>query len=185
MAKKTKEKKDITNDQEAPELQPKEQAEEPEKIEEVDEITKLKEQISDLEDKLKREKADAINYRRRIDEEKMRALRYGNEELVLEILPVLDNFERAIDMDDDNPDDEVSRFLEGVKMIHENLKSTLGRFDVEVIDELNEPFDPSCHDAVATECVTGVEPNTVIEVLQKGYRLKDKVIRPAIVKVSE
>lgn len=151
----------------------------------VDEIAQLKEKVSELEDKLMREKADSINYRRRLDEEKMRILRYSNEEIVLGILPVLDNFERAISMDDDNLDDEVSKFLEGFKMIYENFKKTLERFEVKAIEEKNQPFDPNCHDAVATECVAGVEPNMVIEVLQKGYMLKDKVIRPAIVKVSE
>lgn len=151
----------------------------------LDEITELKNKINELEDKLLREKAEAINYRRRLDEEKMRLLRYANEELVLEILPVLDNFERAISMDDDNLDDEVSRFLEGFKMIYEGLKKGLERFDVVPIAEKNQPFDPSCHEAVATECVSGVEPNMVIDILQKGYKLKDKVIRPAIVKVSE
>jgi molecular chaperone GrpE len=150
-----------------------------------EELTKLHDKVKELEEKNLRDKAELINYRRRKDEELARMLKYSNEDLVKEILPMLDNFERAIDMDDDNLDDEVSKFLSGFKMIYANLKSVLEKYEIRAIDGKNKPFDPTYHQAVMTDKVDDVESGMVIEVLQKGYILKDKVIRPAMVRVSE
>lgn len=149
--------------------------------------TKLEEAltlINDLNDKLLREKAEQINYRRRKDEEVTRMLKYANEDLVMEMLPIIDNFESAIKMDDQNLEDEVSKFLQGFKMIYCNLVSILEKFDAKPIDGNNKPFDPAYHQAVMTE-KSDMEPGMIIEVLRKGYILKDKVLRPAMVKVSE
>ena len=125
-----------------------------------------------------------INYRKRKDEDVMRMLKYKDEDLVLEMLPIIDNFESAIKMDDDNLEDEVSKFLQGFKMIYGNLLGVLEKYEVKPIDGNNKPFDPSFHQAVLTE-KGDMEPGMVIEVLRKGYILKDKVLRPAMVKVSE
>ena len=153
---------------------------------------KYKKQIQELEEKIKgyeekslRDKAEMINYRRRKEEETSNMLKYCNEDLIKQLLPVIDNFERAIKMDDDNLEDEVSKFLSGFKMIYSNLALTLQNFEVKAIDGANKPFDPVYHDAVMTEHRDGLEPGMIIEVLQKGYMLKDRVIRPAMVKVSE
>ena len=132
-----------------------------------------------------RDKAEMINYRRRKEEETSKMLKYCNEDLIKQLLPVIDNFERAIKMDDDNLEDEVSKFLSGFKMIYSNLALTLQNFEVKAIDGANKPFDPVYHDAVMTEHRDDLEPGMIIEVLQKGYMLKDRVIRPAMVKVSE
>lgn len=148
-------------------------------------IKELEEKNKELEEKNLREKAELINYRKRKDEEVSKMLKYANEDLVMEILPILDNFERAINMDDDNLENEVSKFLSGFKMIYCNFKSTLEKYDIKAIDGANKPFDPTYHQAVLTETVDGVEAGMVIEIMQKGYMLKDKVIRPAMVKVSE
>lgn len=148
-------------------------------------IKELEEKIKELETKSLASQADMINYRKRKDEEVARMMKYANEDLASELLQTIDNFERAIKMDDDNLDDEVSKFLEGFKMIYCNLVSTLEKYDVKAIDGSNKEFDPTYHQAVMTEHVDGTEPGMVIEVLQKGYLLKDKVIRPAMVKVSE
>ena len=148
-------------------------------------VKELEAKIKELEEKNLREKAELINYRKRKDEEVIRMLKYANEDLALEILPILDNFERAIGMDDQNLQDEVSKFLSGFKMIYCNFKNTLEKYEIKAIDGANKPFDPTYHQAVLTESVDGVEPGIVIEVMQKGYLLKDKVIRPAMVKVSE
>ena len=150
-----------------------------------DKTKELEEQIKLLEQKILVKDADLINYRKRKDEEVTRMLKYSNEDLVKEILPVLDNFERAINMDDDNLEDEVSKFLEGFKMIYCHLKETLEKYEVVAIDGSNKPFDPTYHQAVLTEKREDFEPGMVIEVMQKGYLLKDKVIRPAMVRVSE
>ena len=88
-------------------------------------------------------------------------------------------------MDDKNLEDEVSKFLAGFKMIYCGLVGTMEKYGVKAIDGVNKPFDPVYHQAVMTEKREGVEPGMVIEVLQKGYLLKDKVIRPAMVRVSE
>ena len=130
-------------------------------------------------------KADLINYRKRKDEEVERTLKYANEDIAKDLLPIVDNFERAISLDDDNLDDELSKFLEGFKMIYCHLTDVLNKFEVKAIDGNKKPFDPVYHQAVLTEKVEGMEPGIVIEVMQKGYLLKDKVIRAAMVKVSE
>ena len=141
--------------------------------------------IKELEDSLLRSKAEFINYRKRLEEEQSRLLKYCNEDLIKDVLPILDNFERAIKMDDTNLDDEVSKFLSGFKMIYCNLVNILKSYGVIEIDGNNKPFDPTYHEAIMTEKRDGVQPGMVLEVLQKGYILKDKVIRPAMVKVSE
>ena len=152
---------------------------------------KLEQKIEELEIKLKEAeekaliaKADMINYRKRKDEEIVRMLKYSAEDIVRELLPVVDNFERAIKMDDNNLEDELSKFLEGFKMIYCNLVSILEKNEVKQIDGNNKPFDPTYHQAVMTEASDN-EKDIVLEVLQKGYLYKDKVIRPAMVKVSE
>ena len=157
-----------------------------------EEKNKYKEIIEELKSELKKKdqevlvaKADLINYRKRKDEEVVRMLKFCNEDLIKQILPIMDNFERAIKLDDDNLEDEVSKFLEGFKMIYCNMQNVMGNFDVKQIDGANKPFDPVYHNAIMVEPKEGVEPGMVLEVLQKGYIYKDKVIRPAMVKVSE
>lgn len=150
-----------------------------ERIKELELINK------ELENKLLLSQADAINYRKRKDEEMSKMLKFCNEDLVKELLPIIDTFERAIDMDDDNLEDEVSKFLSGFKMMYCNLISILESYGVKAIDGSNKPFDPTYHQAVMTEKSDKLESGMIIEVLQKGYLLKDKVIRPAMVKVSE
>ena len=88
-------------------------------------------------------------------------------------------------MDDENLEDEVSKFLSGFKMIYVDFKNTMEKFEVIAIDGNNKPFDPTYHQAVMTDKVEGAEPGMVLEVLQKGYLLKDRVVRPAMVRVSE
>ena len=151
----------------------------------TDKLNEAYNMISELEDKLLREKAELVNYRKRKEEETERLLKYSSEDIAKSLLPIVDNFERAINMDDDNLDDEVSKFLSGFKMIYCNLVSVLEKNGIKAIDGANKPFDPAFHQAIMTEKREGVEPEMVIEVLQKGYLLKDKVIRPAMVKVSE
>ena len=143
------------------------------------------EKIKKLEEEVLKAKADNINYRKRKDEEVGRMLEFSNEDIVRDILPSIDNFERAINLDDDNLDDELSKFLTGFKMIYCHLIEVLEKYDVKAIDDVRKPFDPKFHQAVLTEKIDGVEPGIVIDVMQKGYTLNGKVIRPARVKVSE
>ncbi len=148
-------------------------------------IEKLTKQVEVLSNELLKSKADFINYRKRLDDERIKDFKYCNEDLILEVLPIIDNFERAIKLDDTNLSDELSKFLEGFKMIYCNLLNIIKNYGVIEIDGFNKPFNPTYHQAVLTEKVEDVESGFVVEVLQKGYILKDKVIRPAMVKVSE
>lgn len=155
------------------------------KKKEDSEVKKLKEENAILKDKFLRTNAEMQNMRRRMEEEKANLLKYEGEDLIKRLLPIVDNFERAIGMDDTNLEDEVSKFLSGFKMIYGNLNSTLQGYEVIAMDILNKPFDPTTMEAVLIEEAPGVEPNIVIDVLQKGYTYKGKVIRHAMVKVSK
>lgn len=149
------------------------------------EIALLKEKISKLEDSLLREKAEVSNFKRRNMEEMDRILKYKNEDILSEFLPIIDNFERAIKMDDNDISDEVSKFLEGFKIIYGNTLNLLNKFDVKEIDAEGIEFDPTYHHAVLTEHDENKPEGVILEVLQKGYMYKDKVIRPSMVKVNE
>lgn len=148
------------------------------------EIEKLKNDNVELNDKVLRTLAELQNYKKRKDEEVNRILKYSDEDLILELLPIIDNFERAIKLDDQNLNDELSKFLEGFKMIYSSIVNLLNNYEVKEIESLNKTFDPTYHQAVLTDDVEGYENNIVIEVLQKGYMYKDKVIRPTMVKVN-
>ena len=146
---------------------------------------KLQEEVAMLKDKYLRTSAEMQNMKRRMEEERANLLKYDGEELIKKLLPVVDNFERAISMDDANLEDELSKFLNGFKMIYGNLSDSLQGYEVLAMDILGKPFDPNTMNAVLVEEAEGVEPNIVIDVLQKGYTYKGKVIRYAMVKVSK
>lgn len=150
-----------------------------------EEIEAMNKRVSEAEEKALRYQAELINYRKRKDEETEKKLKYANEDLILEILPVLDNFERAIKMDDDNLEDEVSQFLSGMKMVYASLIKAIEKYGVKEIYALGKVFDATYHQAVMTEEVKDKDKDIVLEVYQKGYILKDKVIRPAMVKVNK
>jgi molecular chaperone GrpE len=147
-------------------------------------IKVLTEQNESLNDKVLRVSAELQNYKRRKDEEVDRLIKYSEEKLILEILPIVDNFERAIVLDDENLNDELSKFLQGFKIIYSNLISILNKFEVKEIEALDKEFDPNYHQAVLTDTIEDKDNNIIIEVLQKGYMYKDKVIRPSMVKVN-
>ena len=146
-------------------------------------IEELQNQIAILNDKNMRVTAEMLNTVRRKDEETSRLLKYSNESLILEILPVIDNFERALSIK--NESEDVINYQKGMEMIYTSLINILNKFEVKEIDALNKEFDPAFHQAVMTDEKEGVKENIVIEVMQKGYTYKDKVIRPAMVKVSK
>lgn len=150
-----------------------------------DEIDALNKQINDLKEALLRNQADLQNYKRRKEEETDRLQKYKNEELIKELLTVVDNFERAIKMDDNDLSDEVSKFLSGFKLIYTNTVNILNKYEVTEIKAEGIEFDPTYHHAVLTEHDDTKPEGVVLEVLQKGYMYKDRVIRPAMVKVNE
>ena len=138
-----------------------------------------------LNEKVLRISAEMQNMKRRNEENLANMLKYEGEDILKKILPTIDNFERAISLDESSQIDEVKKFLNGFKMIYNSLCEILKSFEITEIECLNQPFDSNTMEAVMVEETDEVEPNTVIEVLQKGYRYKDKVIRYAMVKVSK
>lgn len=149
------------------------------------EIEKLKEEISSQSEKILRLSAEMQNMRRRADEERSKLLKYDGETIIISMLTILDNFEHAINMDDTNLTDEVSKFLSGFKMIYANMSESLKNVGVTEIECLHEPFDETKMNAVLIDHSKDFENNVVLDVLQKGYMYKDKVIRPAMVKVNQ
>lgn len=142
--------------------------------------TKLKSEIDDLRNQLIRLQADFLNYKNRTEREKSNNLMFANETLIIKLLPVLDNFERAFKQLDTN--DEV---IKGFNMIKEQLESVLSSENVEEIESDLQVFNPEFHNAVITEEKEGIEPGIVLETFEKGYKIKEKVIRPSMVKVSK
>ena len=149
------------------------------------EIEELKKKNEELLNKILYSQAEFANYKKRRELETSNMFKYSNQDIVTELLPVIDNFERAIKLDDTNLSDELSKFLDGFKMIYTHLVELLKKFEVSEIDCLQKQFNANTMQALMTAKVEGIDPGIVVEVLQKGYMLKDKMIRPALVKVSE
>ncbi len=149
------------------------------------EIEKLHEENASLNDKLLRVTAEMQNMRKRYEDEISRIYKYDGEKIIQKLLAVLDNFERAINMDTEDKEDEISKFLSGFKIIYSDLRSYLESIGVKEIECMKQPFNPETMEAVMTEKAEGVEAGIVIDVLQKGYTYNDKVVRHAMVMVSE
>lgn len=146
-------------------------------------IEELTEKLKSLEEETLRAKADLINYRKRKDDEVSNLLKYCNADIIMSLLPVLDNFERVINKED-IPDD-VKNYLEGFKLIYKQLKDILEANDVKEIEALGKEFDPMYHQSVTMRKDDTKESGIVLEVYQKGYTYKDKVLRPAMVIINE
>lgn len=149
------------------------------------EIEKLKLALNASNDKAIRAQAEMMNFKRRKEEETSSLLRYANEDVLKSLLPIVDNFERAIMLDDTDLSDEVSKFLSGFKMIYTSIVDILNKFEVKEIEAEGIEFNPRVHQAVLMEHDESKPHNVVVEVLQKGYMYKDRVIRPTMVKVNE
>lgn len=151
-----------------------------------EELDKLKEELAEEKAKSMRIQADMINFKKRKEDELASFYKYANADLIESLLPTIDNFERALNAKvSDEASDEVKKYQEGFKMIYTNLVKLLNDYDVKEIDSLGLEFDPNYHQAVLTEEDDTKPSNVIVEVLQKGYTYKDKVIRPAMVKVNK
>lgn len=154
------------------------------KNKEIDELKKKNEelegQVAILKNEYAKAYADTENTRKRLNKEFEQLSKYQIQNFALSVLPVLDDCERALSHE---TSDEVYR--KGVEMIYGKLKHALELEGVTEIDALDQPFDGNWHQALMSEHVEGKEPGMVIEVLQKGYKLKDRILRAAMVKVSE
>jgi len=131
-------------------------------------------------DRLRRLHADFDNYKKRVEREKNDIARHANAELVGTLLPVLDNFERALIASGSGDD---RGFRDGVALIHRQFVEELRKQGLKAVESIGEVFDPSRHEAVATERNPDFEPNTVIEEFQRGYYFRDRLLRPALVRV--
>lgn len=147
------------------------------------EVDRLEKELADAKNSLMRAYADTDNTRKRLLRETEQAKKYRFQSAALELLPILDNLNRALEAKPDSP--EVENFVKGFEMIQSQFVNALSNEGVKEIDALNQPFDANYMQALQTEKKDGVEPGIVTEVLQKGYTLKDRILRPALVKVSE
>ena len=148
-------------------------------------IKTLSENVQELQNKLLYQQAEFSNYKKRREEETRSMLKYQNFDIALEIINVVDSLERALNIPVDKLSEDVKKYLEGFKIMYNNLINILNKFEIHEIDCLNKEFDHNTSQALMTEHVDGVNPGIVIAVLQKGYMLKDKLLRAALVKVSE
>lgn len=164
---------------------------ETEEVEELDpmaalqaEIESLNQQLSDAKDQALRAAAEAQNVRRRAEKDVENAHKFGMEKLCGELLQVVDNLERAQDQAD-RDSEVVKPLLEGVELTHKSFIDVLQKFKLERLDPVGEPFDPQLHQAMTMIDSPDSEPNTVLDVMQKGYTLHGRLLRPAMVVVSK
>lgn len=154
------------------------------------EIKKLEQRVAELEDALEsaqdaslRAQAELQNFKRRNTEERIKDRQFANVDIMKKLLPVIDHLEAALE--NEGKKETFEPFLKGFEMIHKNLLNALNAEGLAVIDALHQPFDPNVHQAVLKESSEEHDSETVIEVLQKGYTFKERVLRPSMVKVSE
>lgn len=172
------------------EQEPVQESKKEKKLFKKDKVAELEKKICELEEEVAKQKnayfkayADTENLRKRLQSEAETTRKYRIQSFALEVLPVLDSMERALAVQSD--DENIKNYVKGFEMIHDQLVAVLEKEGVKEIDALNQPFDHNVHQALMQEPVEGVESGIVVEVLQKGYMLKDRVLRAALVKVSE
>ena len=149
-------------------------------------LTEAEQQRDEYLDLAKRTKADFENFRKRMTAEVQAASTRGKSDVLREVVPVLDDLERAIQAAGLDPEgDSDDGLAHGVLLVFRSLREALGRNGVEAVDPTGEKFDPNLHEALSTLATEGVESGTVVETMQKGYRLGEQLIRPARVVVAE
>lgn len=152
------------------------------------ELKRIETENADLKDRLARRQADFENYRKRVERERTETYNRVVADVAAKLLPVSDNLKRALDTEasvEAAESDEFRHFLSGVDLIWKQLNGVLDALGVKPIVVVGEPFDPHIHEAVVTEATDEYEPDTVIQEILTGYRLGDKLIRPALVKVAK
>ncbi len=171
----------INAEEESDEVDDDEQEETPEVVEVTrGEIEELKQQSEEFREKYFRRTADLDNLRKRFKREKEQYQKYANYELLRDLLEILDNFERARD----TMEFENEEVREGMQMIDNQLRGLLEKYDVEPVDAEGEPFDPQEHEGMMREEREDLDRQVVLEVFKKGYKLHDRILRPASVKVG-
>ena len=146
-------------------------------------IDALTAEKASIYDKLLRRQAEFENYRKRVERERGELYQHGRDDVLLQLLPVVDNFERALSsLETSEGDAEALR--RGVELIHKQFKDALSKFGLEAVEAVGQTFDPHVHEAVTTEATDKHKENTVIQEFQRGYRIGDRLLRPAKVKVA-
>ena len=148
-------------------------------------VVRLAEEAAGARDTALRAQADAQNVQRRAEQDVERARKFALEQFAKELLAVVDNMERALEATDGLDDDVVKPITEGVELTLKSFLAALKKFNVEAVDPQGEPFDPNLHQAMSMVENNDVEPNSVIAVMQKGYTLNGRLLRPAMVMVSK
>ena len=151
------------------------------------ELKRVETENADLKDRLARRQADFENYRKRVERERTETYNRVVADVSTKLLPVLDNLKRALETEasvESSESDEFRHFLSGVDLIYKQLNGVLDAMGVKPIAAVGEPFNPHIHEAVVTEATDDYEPDTVMQEIVAGYRLGDKLIRPALVKVA-
>ena len=151
------------------------------------ELKRVEGEVADLKDRLARRQADFENYRKRVERERSETYERVVAEIAAKLLPVLDNLKRALDTEasmEAGESDEFRHFLSGVDLIFKQLSGVIEALGVKPVLSVGERFDPHIHEAVVSEASDEHEPDTVMEEIIRGYRMGDKLIRPALVKVA-
>lgn len=154
-------------------------------IETMQKLVKAEAVIAHQRDEVLRVQAEMQNLRRRTEQDIEKAHKYGQERLSNELLAVMDNLERALQVEMDREDESVKALLQGVELTLKSFVDCFRKFGIEQVDPLGAPFDPQLHQAMTMQENPNVEPDTVTAVMQKGYTLHGRVIRPAMVMVSK
>ena len=171
------------NQDSAEELEPAD--EQSQLIETMQKLVQAEGVIAHQKDEVLRVQAEMQNLRRRTEQDIEKAHKFGQERLSNELLAVMDNLERALQVDMDREDESVKALLQGVELTLKSFVDCFRKFGIEQIDPLGETFDPQLHQAMTMQENPNVEPDTVTAVMQKGYTLHGRVIRPAMVMVSK
>ncbi len=150
---------------------------------EVDELTMARQECQEVKDQLLRLAAEFENYKKRMERDRSKALKYAEESFIRDLLPSLDNLERAIEQGQKS--DNNSELLQGVELTIKGIIATLDKFQVTPLESIGQPFDPNIHEALAMDYSDEVAENHVLVEFEKGYNYKDKLLRPAKVVVSK
>ena len=151
----------------------------------VAELARLREQLAESQDRALRLQADFDNFRKRALKERQEALQYGHQNLFKDLLSVVDNLDRAIGHAEESGGGDLATFLQGVDLVRRELIDVFEKHHVTEIEALGKPFDPALHEAMSQVDSGTVPPNTVVEVLEKGFQLRDRLVRPSRVIVAK
>jgi molecular chaperone GrpE len=153
--------------------------------EQIEELKTRAAKADDNWERLLRTTADLENFKKRAAREREEAIKFANESLIKRLVPVLDNFDMAMAATAQNQADTMQSLQTGISMIHQQLKKALQESGMEEVDAAGKPFDPNWHEAVSQQETTEVPEGNVLQQLRKGYKLRDRLIRPATVIVAK